>query len=48
MFRGGVNHMLTLLMSRAGECKAASQQESQPGSPGTNQGGGYDSGLDEK
>ena len=39
--------MFTLLMSRAGERKATSQQENQPGSPGTNQGGGYDTGLDE-
>ena len=47
MFKG-VNHMLTLLMSRAGECKAASQPESQPGSHVTNQGGGYDAGSNEK
>ena len=48
MFRG-VNRMLTLLMSRSGECKTASQPESQPGSHGTtNQGGGHHAGPEEK
>jgi hypothetical protein len=40
--------MRTLLMSRAGACKAVSQPESQAGSPITNQEGGHYAGSEEK
>ncbi|SPP63155.1 hypothetical protein NITLEN_10241 [Nitrospira lenta] len=39
-----VNHMLTVLMPRAGECKTVSQRESHERSHVPNQGGGHHAG----
>jgi hypothetical protein len=47
MFRG-VNHMLTLLMSRAGECRSAEQSEDKDVLPTIAQGRGHHAGLENR